>query len=118
MRNLNKVRLKRIISKLGLTKFFHLVTKRIDYLSLQKTLTEFNSAFNSDVELYIGKDKCTNRVLVVCLESGYFSTALIEESILSKSLELQNSEVFVLIERGNLAEPFFKKFGINNFIYF
>jgi hypothetical protein len=118
MRNLHKVRLKRLISKLGLIKLFHLITKRFDYLSLRKSLSEFNIAFNNDVELYIGKDKCTNRVLVVCLESGYFSTALIEESILSKSLELQNSEVFVLIERGNLAEPFFERFGINNFIYF
>ena len=118
MRNLKKVKLKRIISKLGLTKFFHLVTKRFEFLSLLKTISELNLAFNNDVELYLGQDKCTNKVLVVCLESGYFSTALIEESILSKSLELQNSEVFVLIERGNLAEPFFTKFGISNFIYF
>lgn len=119
MRDIKKIYFKRFVEKLRLTVLYNKLIRKSSYCIAREKYKEFSKSFDESFTNPISNTlEPRKKVLIVCLESIYFSTALIEEAILAKSLELNNADVHILLERGSMSECYFKRLGLGKFIYY
>lgn len=105
---------KNIIGKLHLEKLAYLLKDTKKYFKYQQDLKEFHQELPQFISSHNNK---TTKTLIVSLISGFFSAGVKEEALIAKSLEIDGADIYVLLERGSLAEGFYQALGINKFIY-